>query len=73
MTIFKDSKSDVLNDALDMRKGELFLAQLTTTERNNQAVEHFKQGAMIFNTTVDKVQVLISLPAGWYNLDMTAA
>ena len=67
MSQLKDSKKDVLNPRLDMVNQPLLLANLTTAERD--ALKELSLGALIYNTTTSKVQVLTTLPGNWEDLN----
>ncbi|MEK9698860.1 MAG: hypothetical protein VW270_24000 [Candidatus Poseidoniales archaeon] len=58
-----DSKTIVANGNVDVSSGVLQLGTFTTTERNNLTVS---EGAIIYNTTDDKVQVYIN--GAWTNI-----
>lgn len=67
MSQLKDSKKDVLNARLDMFDQPLLLANLTTAERD--ALKELAVGALIYNTTTSKAQVLTALPSTWEDLN----
>lgn len=58
-----DSKTIVANGNVDVSSGVLQLGTFTTTARNSLTVS---EGAMIYNTTDDKVQVYIN--GAWVNI-----
>jgi len=58
-----DSKTSTFTGNVSVSSGVLQLGTFTTTERNNLTVS---EGAMIYNTTDDKVQVYIN--GAWTNI-----
>jgi len=54
MTVFENSKADVLNPRYDAVDKEIFIGQLTTAERD--ALVNVKTGAIIYNTSTDEWQ-----------------
>ena len=72
MSKFQNSKSDVLNPNLDMNDnddaGGLRFGVFTNAERDAAGL---LQGTVIYNSDVNKLQLLNSFPAAWENIDTT--